>query len=232
MSPTPFGFITERKNKTGVYIINFPETGYYYVGSSNKCSHRINQHICDIKKNRHNNKFFINVYNKHNNNIMFLFFYTETREEALVKEQELLNSCYNDPSCLNLSSSAYFPKHSINGRQRLKTKAIEQHRRNGFNKEKIAEYHRSPDARKMHSELAKKQRENPDYTKNLTNILREKLKKHYDICLIGPDNKEYIIGYNLREFCRNHNLDRGNMNKLIKGTNKSHKGWKLKYVNV
>ena len=150
----------------------------------------------------------------------------------MLKEQELLDKFYNDPKCLNLSTSAHVPKHSIEGRERLRNKAIKQHMRNGFNKEKIAEFHKSEKGRKMHSDTAKKQRENPEYTKKLTNILREKLKKYYDICLIGPDNKEYIIGYNFREFCRNHNLDRGNMNKLIKGTNKSHKGWKIKYVNV
>jgi hypothetical protein len=32
--------------------------------------------------------------------------------------------------------------------------------------------------------------------------------------------------YNLEEFCRNNGLDSGAMNKVAKGTRKSHKGWK------
>lgn len=232
LKPTPFVYVQDKKNIPGVYIIFFPEKGYHYIGSSNKCSHRINQHICDIKKNRHNNKYFINVYKKYNKNMEIWFSYTNTREEALNKEQTLIDNHYNNNNCLNLSSSAFVPKHSEEGRKRLSIKAIKQHMRNGFNKEKIADYHRSEQGRLMHSKIAKKQRENPEYTKNLTNILKEKLKKYYDIYLINPNNEEVLIGYNLREFCRIHQLDRGNMLKVIKGIAKSHKGWRLKNVNI
>lgn len=229
--PTPFGFFEfshERRNDPGVYVIYFEDCNYYYVGSSNKCSHRISQHLCELKVKRHANKFLQRVYNKHHAAMRFCFAYQASRYMATLCEQKILDKCYHDDFCLNLSSDATVPKHSIEGRQKLREKAILQHQRNGFNLEAVARYHRSLGGRKMHSECAKRQRLDPQYTKRLTNILRLKLQKYYDITLVNENGVTAHIGWNLREFCRTSGLDRGNLLKMIKGKLHSVKGWRIK----
>lgn len=229
LRPTPFGFVEEKLNSPGVYIVGFRKAGYFYFGSTNKCSHRINQHISDLKKNKHKNEFFQRVYAKHANEICWYFKYTTDRQGALIDEQKYITEHYNNVLCMNLSTNATVPKHSERGREILRAKAIKQHADGTFNSEKVAAYHRSAEGRLMHSIAAKKQRMNPEYTKRLTSILRDKLKKYHDVTVIDPSGQELVIGWNLREFCRKHKLDRGNFAKVLKGAQKTHKGWRLKW---
>ena len=48
--------------------------------------------------------------------------------------------------------------------------------------------------------------------------------------VITPTNKVYVIK-NLKEFCRNNNLDNSCMIKVAKGYRKQHKGWKCKKLD-
>ena len=43
--------------------------------------------------------------------------------------------------------------------------------------------------------------------------------------VISPENEEFIIS-NLNRFCKEHNLNQGNMGKIADGTRKHHKGWR------
>lgn len=47
----------------------------------------------------------------------------------------------------------------------------------------------------------------------------------HDWVFLSPEGNVTEI-HNLEEFCRNNDLDSGAMNKVAKGTRKSHKGWK------
>lgn len=228
--PTPFGFFDfteEGRNEPGVYVISFSDCNYYYIGSSNKCKHRISQHISELKNRKHKNTFLQRTFDKHQASISFRFVYFSERDVALANEQLILDACYSDESCLNLSSNARVPKHSPEGRKILKEKLL-QHKRNGFNLGAVAQYHRSPEGRKMHSEHAKKQRLDPLFTKRLTDTLRLKLRKHHDIKLINDLGECLYIGWNFREFCRVSNLDPRNLRKMIAGNVKSVKGWRIK----
>lgn len=229
MRPTPFGYsFIERKNKPGVYLIEFSNTKYYYIGSSGKCSNRITQHLSDLRLQKHRNKFLQHVYNKHKEEFKVSFEYTSTKTESLQLEQNYLDKCHQDNFCMNISKNATSPSHSVEGIKILSEKAKLQHKNNNFNSEKAYAYHKSVEGRKLHSQFAKKQREDPQYTINLTSVLREKLKKYYDIILINSNGDEIFIGWNLREFCRKNFLDRGNIDKLLKGKSKTCQGWRLK----
>jgi predicted GIY-YIG superfamily endonuclease len=227
-SLSDLGFMQEKCNKPGMYIVHFVKSGYFYFGSSNKCSHRINQHLYELKNNKHKNTILQRVFQKYPDEMRVYCKYFNSRDEALLEEQKFITENYNHSLCLNLSTDARVPKHSVEGRKKLSHKAKQQHLTGAFNMNKVAEYHKSTEGRLMHSNVAKKQRENPQYTENLTKILKEKLKRFYNITVVDPDGREVIIGWNLREFCRKNSLDRGNFVKVLKGKQKTHKGWRLK----
>lgn len=48
--------------------------------------------------------------------------------------------------------------------------------------------------------------------------------------IISPNNEEYII-FNLSEFCRKMNLNRGNMVQVSKGRHLHHKNWRCKCLD-
>lgn len=51
--------------------------------------------------------------------------------------------------------------------------------------------------------------------------------KFHDIILISPNGQIYNGVFNLRKFCRDHNLTHSNIRRMLKGTQKTHKGWKF-----
>ena len=57
----------------------------------------------------------------------------------------------------------------------------------------------------------------------------EKLSKNFR--LISP-NGVVFLGTNLKEFCKAHNLNRGNMSSVCRGEMKSYKGWTGEYLEI
>ena len=51
--------------------------------------------------------------------------------------------------------------------------------------------------------------------------------KSFDV--ISPDGKPVKV-YNMRKFCRDNNLNRTCMNKVLWGTQKQHKGWTMEVI--
>lgn len=229
MNPTPWGYWNvslERYNLPGVYILVFANK-YFYIGSSNKCSHRINQHFCDVKKNKHNNSWFSRVCKKHKNELSEFFIYCSSRQEAFEKEQELLDFHYKDTNCLNLSSIAIVPSISESGLSKLKECAKKQHKEKRFGHEKVIEWNKSERARKIRSESAKKQRENPEYVKQVEKTAPWTIAKEYNVWLIDPNDKEIFLSKGINQFSKLYGLDGSSLCKVISGKIKSYKGWRL-----
>lgn len=57
----------------------------------------------------------------------------------------------------------------------------------------------------------------------------EKLSKNFRV--ISPDGIVFL-GTNLKEFCKTHNLNRGNMSSVCRGEMKSYKGWIGEYLEI
>jgi len=229
MSPTPWGYWSvsrDKVNSSGVYILVYANK-YLYIGSSNRCSHRINQHISDIRRERHTNSFLVQVHSKHKDLLQTFFIYTNGREEAYRKEQELLDFFYQDPHCMNLSSDAIRVSHSQSGIETLSRLAKQQHIVGNFGYEKVVEWNKSERSRKMKSESAKKQRENPEYVKWLYEQVSLAQAKEYNIWLVNSKKELVLLEKNLAQFCLSNGLDKGNLRKVLNGKNKSHKGWRL-----
>jgi hypothetical protein len=58
-------------------------------------------------------------------------------------------------------------------------------------------------------------------------IIKSRCKRNYKI--ISPENVEYYTN-NICDFCRNNNLDSGNMYRVLSGGQKTHKGWIVELV--
>ena len=58
-------------------------------------------------------------------------------------------------------------------------------------------------------------------------VIKSRCKKNYKI--ISPENVEYYTN-NVREFCRQNNLNGSNMYNVLNGKQKTHKGWVISLV--
>lgn len=95
---------------------------------------------------------------------------------------------------------------------------------------KIGNKHRgkimSLESRKKMSNSHKKMKLSEQQKEKISKSLKCSNKKrllHFDI--ISPTGERYT-GKNLKLFCEQHGLERANMNAVIQGKRKSHKGWK------
>jgi hypothetical protein len=82
------------------------------------------------------------------------------------------------------------------------------------------------DKQKKSSALKQYHKENPDAAKQRAKRSEEscsKVRKKYK--LVSPDGVNITTNH-LLKFCREHNLNQGNMVSVASGRLKSHKGWK------
>lgn len=226
----PFQFIDSNlRNMPGVYAIINIANGKFYVGSSGSVTHRLSQHRCELKRGRHNNPYLLNAYLK--NPTSFKFVVIEYSNSFRSKEQEYLDRFYdNQQQCYNLSCTADQPTPRPEIIEKMRENVKQRHKTDLTLRQHIINYNKTPEAKKLHSDFAKQQRQDPQYTQHLTNCCKEKLQKYFDIILVDPEEHEWLIGWNKSAFCREHNLDIGNITRVINGKSKSHKGWHLKDV--
>jgi group I intron endonuclease len=242
------------KPSPGVYFIINLSNKKFYVGSSKNVYKRKLNHFQHLFNDKHNNDFLQKAFNKKPD--QFNFYVYQYCDNFLEVEQTFLDQfSKNDKVCYNLSRTAIRKSPSEETKQRVleqakarpktnikKEKAMSERGRKILS-DKLKEMHkRSPEifekARKKSVEIEREthqvsdkikefRKANPELTKKLTEACARKLMIYHDVDLLDPNDEIVTIGWNLREFCRKHNLDRANINKLINKKVKSHKGWKL-----
>jgi group I intron endonuclease len=89
----------------GAYVLTDVRTGKFYVGSSGEIDKRIARHISDLRRNEHHCPELQELWNK-NYRLTETKFYTETREDAYVLEQDLLNRYKDSYKLLNICLTA------------------------------------------------------------------------------------------------------------------------------
>lgn len=52
-------------------------------------------------------------------------------------------------------------------------------------------------------------------------------QKTYDILLVDPTGQKFGPIVNMTQFCKNHNLERSLLMKVVAGQRNHHKGWRL-----
>ena len=96
------------ENKPACYIIENQETGKQYVGSTSKLSKRCNHHAQALKNGIHSNYKLQREYNncRDRNNFVIDIAYHDTVEEALDREQLILDEGHGGDVLLNICDDA------------------------------------------------------------------------------------------------------------------------------
>lgn len=224
----PFSWIDELpRKKAGVYAIINLTNGKFYIGSSNSVSHRFSQHRHELKKGVHGNQYLNNAYKLEPTAFKFVVLeYVDAFQEI---EQKLLDTYYdNQDRCYNLSASADRPKFCDETRTAISLRLIEKHRSDPHLREHLVNYNKTPEAKKLHSDHAKQQRRDPEFTKRLIAHVSRAKQRFHDVWVVDPNGIEYHVGWNMRQFCLLHGLNQANFSKMINGSAKNHLGWRLK----
>lgn len=99
------------KQSPACYIIENIENGYFYVGSTRNILSRAANHSYYLNKNKHSNKNlqeqFNNCFNK--DNFIIHVCPTENIEDAIEREQLILDEGFNSGILLNISDNARTP---------------------------------------------------------------------------------------------------------------------------
>lgn len=123
--------INECFTNIGCYYIKHAPTGKFYVGSSKSCSRRIDYHFSRLRCGKHNNPDFQNLYNSDKNEYNYIRYIHlfNTREEAYVEEQRVLNENRNNTLLINRTYDAKCPILGIEGQKEIAKKRRDgQHR--------------------------------------------------------------------------------------------------------
>lgn len=105
-----------------IYIINWINNNYFYVGQTKNIKQRENKHLYRMKKNKHENSRIQNVYNKYGEP-QFHIIEECSIEELNEREQFYLDLLFDEPDCLNLAKDAIAPtrglKHSAEAKKKM-----------------------------------------------------------------------------------------------------------------
>ena len=88
----------------GTYILTDNKTKQFYVGSSNDIKKRFKQHYSLLNSNRHHNKLLQKLW-WDNNGLVESIFPTDTREEAYLLEQDIIDRFKHTKLLLNIGLS-------------------------------------------------------------------------------------------------------------------------------
>lgn len=227
--------------KSGVYIIKNIITNDTYVGSSSNYKSRWRQHRSELRLNKHKNSLLQEAWNKYGEESFEFKLLTLAPPDLLEQiEQQLidsLNPAYN----INSQVGNIFPEAWKSYRK------TEEWKKN--KSEQMKELWRNPEFRlkcskprnwkegkppnlgkKFPLEVREKIRQanlgdkNPNYGKPKSQSFLDKVSGTYN-GIVSPEGMVYNSVKNLRSFCREHNLDSGQMCRVINGKAKSHKGW-------
>jgi group I intron endonuclease len=211
--------LTKKNKRVGVYCIFNTSNGRRYVGSSNNLWRRFLEHRRHLQTGIHDNQFLQNDYNKSHSDAFIFFILQECSEnQRIVIEQKWIDALWDNRAlCYNLDSTAGSRTHWIPSAETRK---------------KMSEAHRgkkrgpcSPERAKAISE-ANKGRTGELSAEGRKRMVESK-QKTYAVQLLAPDGTVYGPIINLHAFCREHELDRASILRLINGKQGRVGMWKL-----
>lgn len=238
-----------------IYVIEFLDTDYFYIGSTKNYNNREWGHFGDLKKNKHANRFLQNVYNKYPDKIyMRIIDKAETQADLLNLEQAYIDT-FNPP--LNLSKDVRYPtgsrpsklyevvnKDGVIVRTNEVLEFCKKHNIDFTEFYKVARGQRlsckgwkivSIDGVKTKERIHK--RYIPEYVvknkETIKKMQKAKTKKSDEITslklskkyLITTPDKIQFCVIGLNWFCKKENLDVTHLAKVARGDRKHHKGY-------
>lgn len=231
-------------NKGGIYQIRNSLNGKVYVGSCKRFKKRAYDHRSYLRNNRHHNQELQRSYNLHKEENVFVFEILEViegdLEARLQVEQKYLNAFLD----ANMWEMCYNAKTNTKGGNGFEPNI----NKIPWNKGKTDVYS-SETLEKISNSL--KGSKNPRYKIPRTQEVKDKISKKnkgngngmYGV--VGSNNsrsKPYAFisptgdifqGIGLSYFCKSMGLKQSNMQRLLSGKSKQHKGWrKIENVNT
>ena len=218
-----------------VYQILNVVNGRRYIGSTRTFYHRKDQHLYDLRHNRHASKLMQDDYNEFGER-RFLFHILETQiniDNLFPREQiwiDKLHPTYNtSPKAQGWDYIREDSKEKISLSVKKLWKNPEYHAshckpRNWKNGIPNRTGVKLSDETKEKIRQANLGDKNPNYGKPRSQSFVDKVAKTYPGA-ISPDGIIYAPITNMRRFCIEHDLDDGSMTRLMTGRYKSHRGW-------
>lgn len=205
--------------RSGIYMILNLINGHRYIGSTNNFLNRARKHRTLMTTGKHPNKHLMNAFSLYgSNSFQFVVLEYAPVDRLLQIEQEYLNACYdNGVSCYNQSKEAQSAmkgrKHSLETLTKI----------SGINNHRFGKRMSLHQKQLLSNMFTGSKR--PDVSVRLKN---NKLgAKLHDIKLISPTKEVHGPIFDLKEFCAIHKLDYRLVYRLIDGTRKSHKNWRV-----
>jgi len=223
-------------HEMGVYQITCLKTDHRYVGSTNDLFHRKAQHFSDLKLGRHRNPRMQEEYNTYGYH-SFRFIVLEKVEATdflLQREQYWINQILPEYNAELKAGHTYEHVYREDVKQKISSSMKKiwlnpEYKQNYINKRKGVPVPKLK-GRVFSDETRQKIREagsgekNHNYGKPRCQSFMDKISKTWE-GLISPDGVPQPPIKNMNAFCRENNLDSGQMSKLLSGKAKSCKGW-------
>ena len=162
----------------GAYALVHDSSQKAYVGSTENIYARVNKHKNDLLNNRHKNRNLQEAFNADPSFTLFVQ-KTDTVEEAIDKEQKLLDVLLPGGKLLNISPDARVPCKGVEKTDEQKQKLRDAN---------LLQFS-SQEARDRHSEVSKKLHQDPEYLK----------KKQEGMDKINKEERKKKISDTLRE---------------------------------
>jgi group I intron endonuclease len=187
--------------KVGIYRLNWPESGYFYIGQSIDINHRFARHKEGLIRNCHKNAKVQNVYNKYG---MPLFEIIEecTYDKLNEREQFYIDSFFGQKECCNLNPNA------------ISTKGYK------YSQETIER------VKLLRKHMYKKGAENPNFGRKATLEARIKMsdaqkgsKSHMSKIIL--DTNTGVFYYCIKELTDLYNFNHRNMCRYLSGSRKN-----------
>lgn len=197
----------EITTETGIYRILNTVTKKYYIGSAMNFRRRCGKHLSGLNRNKHENSYLQAAWNKYGSEAFVFEIVEVIPKEELIDNKYLIDveqiwldtyMPYLRENGYNLCCSAQSwrgMKHSTETIQKLKNRVT------------------TPESR-LKISLAKKGVKNPKLA----------LFQSEEHTFISPDGVQLTF-LNLREFCRQNNLEQAAMQRVEKNKQTNHKGW-------
>ena len=210
--------------QSGIYQIRNKINNKIYIGSSTRIRERFNNHKSKLRRNIHANPHLQSSWNLYGeDNFEFEVILKCHSDLLLWYEQQFLDKWKPE---YNINILAHKPNPRIYTQEQL-NKVSKQW--TGVIRSK--ETRRRMSTARMGYTPTQKARENMRKShlgKKFSDETKKKMSESrckYIYCLVSSNEDLYIID-NLLKFCKNNNLDKGHMCRVVNGKLNQHKGWR------
>lgn len=221
--------LVEELAKTGIYCITQKSTGRKYIGSASKGFYRRwRRHLSELKKGGHHSQFLQRAWDKYGSDdfifeIIEFYVVLSSADDLLLLD---LEQSYLDELApeFNISPSAHNRK-GVRVSEETRAKNIAARKRQVSRpcteetKKKISESNKG-----KHQASIETRKKMADAKKGLS------LRAINTYILTSPVGINITVR-NLKDFCRENNLNYQNLFSVIKGSRKTSQGWKIVKVD-